>query len=269
LAIRISSSISRAVILLAALSFSACVAHKDRVLLKENNNRPLQVIGIPQFKVPANKVDVRQDNPIFAVIGLSAKAVQQLFLEYKRSQYENANPEMLEKSLASMRLGIKSRLQQQGYIVRDLPMNYWQAQRAFRKRDASMEDVDALLNIEIKRFGYFSASPFKPYRPGAVLTADLIATKDRKRLASNVYNIGYDPSDLWKLEFQVNYFTTVPIANRKYFYRNFEALMDHAKQSRHGLEIVAETAADQVANDLEKPRRVHLVSNKALPDSSR
>ena len=265
---RFSSSVARLVVLLSALAFSACAAHQDRVLLKEHSDRPLQVIGMPQFKVPANKVDVRQDNPVFAMIGLSAKAVQQLFLEYKRTQYENANPEMMQKSLDTMRQGIKFRLEQQGYVVKDLPMNYWEAQRAYRKRDASMEDVDALLTVEIKRFGYFSASPFKPYRPGAVLTADLIATKDRKKLASNVYNIGYDPNDLWRLEFQVNYFTTVPIANRKYFYRNFEALMDHAKQSRHGLEMVAEAAADRVANDLEKPGRVKLVSTKH-PDNNR
>ena len=252
--------------LLSALAVSACAAHKERVLLKENNSRPLHVIGLPQFETAANKIDVRQENPIFALIGLSAKAVQQLMLEYKRSQYESANPDLLEKSLLSMRLEIKRQLQEQGYIVRDLPMSYWQAQHAYRKRDTALADVDALLNIEIKRFGYFSASPLKPYVPGTVLVADLIATKDRKKLSSNVYNVGYDPDDLWRLEFQVHYFTTVPVANSKYAYRNFESLMANAKQSRHGLEIVAETAARNIAGDLKNPRRINLVSTNPLAD---
>ena len=257
-------------ILAAALAMSACAGHQDRVLLDQQKQRQLRVIGLPQFEAAANKVDVRQDNPLFAIIGLSAKAVQQLLLEYKRSQYENANPDLLKNSLASMRSGIKARLEQQGYVVRDLDMDYWQAQKAYRKRQPVMEDVDALLNIEIKRFGYFSASPLKPYRPGTVLVADLIATKDRKKLASNVYNIGYDPEDLWRVEFQVNYFTTIPVNNGKYFYRNFNALMANAKQSKHGLEIVAKAAAENIAADLRRtPKQVHLVSNKPLLDINR
>ena len=255
--------------LLSALAVSACAAHKERVLLKDYNSRPLHVIGLPQFETASNKIDVRQENPIFALIGLSAKAVQQLMLEYKRSQYENANPDLMEKTMISMRQEIKRQLQQQGYLVRDLPMSYWQAQRAYRKREAALENVDALLNIEIKRFGYFSASPLKPYMPGTVLVADLIATKDRKKLSSNVYNVGYDPDDLWRLEFQVHYFTTVPVANSKYRYRNFESLMANAKQSRAGLEIVAEAAAKNIAGDLKNPSRINLVSSRPLADRAR
>lgn len=265
-----ASKCCRFLILVAALAMSACASHQDRVLLDQQKQRHLRVIGLPQFEAAANKVDVRQDNPLFAIIGMSAKAVQQLLLEYKRTQYENANPDLLENSMASMRRGIKARLERQGYVVRDLQMGYWEAQKAYRKRKPALEDVDALLNIEIKRFGYFSGSPLKPYRPGTVLVADLIATKDRKKLSSNVYNIGYDPDDLWRVEFQVNYFTTIPVNNGKYFYRNFDALMANAKQSKHGLEIVAEAAAENIAADLGgKPRQIHLVSSRPLLDSQR
>lgn len=260
----------RAVILLAALGMSACAAtHTQHVSLDKQQYRQLRVIGLPQFTA-AKKIDIRRENPLFAVIGLSAKAVQQLMREYKRNQYQNANPELLKKSLVSIRKGIKLRLQRQGYIVRDLPMDYWQAQAAYRKKSPGFEDIDALLDVEIKRFGYFSGSPFKPYRPGIIMASDLIATKDRKKLSSNVYNIGFDPEDLSKFDLRVDYFTTIHVADPVYFYRNFDSLMANARQSTQGLEFVARVAAESIAGDLNRQAQfLNLASSKARPSLKR
>jgi len=253
----------RAALLLAALTMSACAAtHSNHVSLEKQADRPLRVIGLPQFTA-AKKIDIRQENPLFAVIGLSAKAVQQLMREYKRTQYQNANPELLKRSLVSLRQGIKMRLRRQGYIVRDIDMDYWQAQAAYRKKKPGFEEIDALLNVEIKRFGYFSGSPFKPYRPGIIVASDLIGTKDRKKLSSNVYNIGFDPDDLSKFDLRVGYFTTIHVADKVYFYRNFDMLMANAKQSTQGLEFVAKVAAESVAGDLSKQfQYMNLASSK-------
>lgn len=235
-----------------AMGLSACTgSHSLHVSLDQQQHRRLQVIGLPQFTA-AKKIDIRRENPIYAIIGISAKALQQVVREVKRTQYQNANPELLQQSLVEIRRGIKLRLRQQGYIVKDIPMTYWQAQAAYRRKDPALVNVDALLNVQIKRFGYFSGSPFKPYRPGVILTSDLVSTKDRNKLSSNVYNIGFDPEDLSKFELQIGYFTTIHVADKQYFYRNFDALMDHAKQSKKGLEFVAKVAAESVAGDLNK-----------------
>ena len=240
------------IVLLAAMAMSGCAAtHNNHVSLEKNAERSLRVIGLPQFSA-AKKIDIRRENPLFAVIGLSAKAVQQLMREYKRTQYQNANPELLKESLVSIRQGIKMRLRRQGYIVRDIEMDYWQAQAAYKKNEPGFAEIDALLHVEIKRFGYFSGSPYKPYRPGIILASDLIATKDRKKLSSNVYNIGFDPEDLSKFDLRVGYFTTIHVADREYFYRNFDMLMANARQSTQGLEFVAKVAAESVAGDLSR-----------------
>lgn len=258
--------INRVFVLLAALGMSACAAtHTNHVSLDKHPDRQLRVIGLPQFTA-AKKIDIRRENPLFAVIGLSAKAVQQLMREYKRNQYQNANPELLKKSLVGIRKGIKLRLQKQGYIVRDLPMDYWQAQAAYRKKSPGFEDLDALLDVQVKRFGYFSGSPFKPYRPGIILASDLIATKDRKKLSSNVYNIGFDPEDLSKFDLRVDYFTTIHVADPLYFYRNFDSLMANARQSKQGLEFVARVAAESIAGDLNRQvQYMNLASSKQSP----
>lgn len=260
---RLSIGFRKAVMLLAALSLSACAAtHTNHVSLDKHADRPVRVIGLPQFTA-AKKIDIRRENPLFAIIGLSAKAAQQLMREYKRTQYQNANPELLQKSLVSIRQGIKMRLRKQGYVVRDLDMDYWQAQAAYRKKSPALANVDALLNVQIKRFGYFSGSPFKPYRPGIILASDLIATKDRKKLSSNVYNIGYDPEDLSKFDLRVSYFTSIHVADRNYFYRNFDMLMANAKQSKKGLEFIAKVAAESVAGDLSRQVQfMNLASSK-------
>lgn len=258
----------RTLVLLAALATSACAAtHASHVSLDREQYRSLRVIGLPQFNA-AKKIDIRQENPLFAIIGLSAKAVQQVMREYKRIRYQNANPELLQKSLAGIRQGIILRLRKKGYIVRDLPMDYWQAQSAYRRRTPGYEDIDALLNVEIKRFGYFSGSPFKPYRPGVILTSDLIATHDRKPLSSNVYNIGFDPEDLSKFELQVGYFTTIRVADRQYFYRNFDMLMANARHSKAGLEFVARVATESIAGDLNRQvQHINLASSGQEGDS--
>jgi len=233
------------------VSLSACATHTDHMALNQQNQPRLRVIGLPQMSV-ARKVDIRQDNPLIAVIGLTAKAIQLAVREYKRIQYQDANPELLNQSMEQIRHRIKLRLRKQGYIVKDIPMTYWQAQAAFRKQKPQLKDVDALLNVQIKRFGYFSGSPFKPYRPGAILTADLVATQDRQTLSSNVYNIGFDSDDLSLFALQVRYITNIHVADKQYFYRDFDALLANAKQSSEGLLFVAKVAAESVAGDLKK-----------------
>ncbi len=79
-----------------------------------------------------------------------------------------------------------------------------------------MKNVDALLNVQIKHFGYFSGLPFKPYRPGMMLAADFVSTQGRKTLSSNVYNVGFDPEDLSLLALQVRYITNIHVADTQY-----------------------------------------------------
>jgi hypothetical protein len=244
------------------VSLSACATHTNHLVLGQHDQKALQVIGLPQISV-AKKVDIRQENPLVAIIGLTAKAMQLALRQYKRVKYQDANPELLNQSMQQIRHRIKLRLKKQGYIVKDLPMTYWQAQASYRKQKPQLKDVDALLNIEIKRFGYFSGSPFKPYRPGAILAADLISTQERKTLSSNVYNVGFDPEDLSLLALQVRYITNIHVADKQYFYRNFDALLANAKQSSRGLIFVAKVAAESVAGDLKKnAKQLTLASRK-------
>lgn len=236
---------------MAVVGLSACSAHMNPVALNLKNLETLKVIGLPQLNMK-KRIDIRQENPAVAILGLSAMALQQVIGEYKSTQYQDANPELLDKSMEQMRSGIKQQLRKQGYIVKDLPMTYWQAQMAYRKKDARLKDVDALLNLQIKRFGYFTGSPFKPYRPGVILMADLISTQSRKQLSSNVYNVGFDRDDLSLFLLQLNYITDIYAADRKYFYRSFDALMSQAKQSAAGLESVIKAAVACVTDDLQK-----------------
>ena len=238
---------------LAFVSLSACATHTDHLALDQKDNPGLRVIGLPQIVV-AEKIDVRQENPLVALIGLTPKAIQLAVQQYKRIQYGDANPQLLSQSMEQIRHRMKLRLRKQGYIVRDLPMTYWQAQAAFRKQDQDpqLKNVDALLNVQIKRFGYFSGSPHRPYRPGMILAADLVSTRDRITLSSNVYNIGYDPEDLSLLALQVRYITNIHVADKQYFYRTFDDLLANAKQSSKGLMFVAKVAAESVAGDLKK-----------------
>jgi hypothetical protein len=232
------------------------------VVLNLKNQESLKVIGLLQFN-KKTRLEIRQENSAIALIGVSALLLHQITWEYKRQQYLDANPELLNKSLEQMRSGIKEQLSKQGYIVKDLPMNYWQAQAAYRKKDVRLRDVDALLNLQIKRIGYYTGSPFKPYRPGVILMADLVSTKGRKQLSSHVYNIGFDADDLSLFMLQLNYVTSIPVADRKYSYRNFNALMSDAKQSAVGLESVVRVAAKSVSDDLKKRvERTDLVSNQ-------
>jgi len=245
---------------LALLALSACATHSMPVSLDQSRSQGLRVIGLPQFE-DNKRLDVRRENPVYAVIGMSAKAVQQLVRESHRIDYQDANPALHLYCVKSMRHGIKNRLRKLGYRVRDLDMTYWQAQAAFRKKDVRLKGVNALLKVRIKRFGYFSASPYKPYRPGMVVTADLISTQERTLLSSNVYNVGYDREDISKFEFQVSYMTHIHVADKRYFYRNFKALMAQAKASSKGLKFVASVAAESVAGDLKKRRKYVTVAS--------
>jgi len=209
------------------------------------------VIGLPQFD-DSKRIDIRRENPIYAIIGITAKAFQQVAREYKRLKYQDANPSLHRYCVNSMRHTIKQRLRKLGYQVKDLDMTYWQAQSAYRNKKALLKGVDALLKVDIKRFGYFSASPFKPYRPGMVVAADLISTKERNTLSSNVYNVGYDQDDISKFDLQISYMTNIHVADKRYFYRNFKTLMTHAKASSSALKFVAGVAAESVAGDLGK-----------------
>jgi hypothetical protein len=236
---------------LAVLVLSACSAHMNPVELDLRNQESLKTIGLLQFNMK-KYIEIRQENPAVALIGVSALILHQLTWEYKRRVYQDANPELLDKALKQLRYDIKRQLRKQGYVVKDLPMNFWQAQAAYRKKDARLKDINALLDLQIKRFGYFTGSPFKPYRPGVVLVADLVSTKSRKQLSSHVYNVGFDADDLSLFILQLNYATNIPVTNRKYFYRNFNALMSDAKQSAVGLESVMRAAAETVTGDLKK-----------------
>ncbi|MFQ5344397.1 MAG: hypothetical protein ACE5DZ_00390 [Mariprofundus sp.] len=211
----------------------------------------VMVIGLPQFE-KNKRIDVRRENPVYAIIGITAKAFQQLAREYKRVQYQDANPSLHHYCINNMRQTIKRRLRKLGYKVRDLNMTYWQAQSAYRNKHARLKGVDALLKVDIKRFGYFSASPFKPYRPGMVVAADLISTKDRKLISSNVYNVGYDQEDISKFDLEISYMTNIHVADQRYFYRNFKTLISHARESSSALKFVAGVAGESVAGDLNK-----------------
>ncbi len=243
----------------AALALTACATHSTPVVLDQQVGKQLRVIGIPRFE-DSKRLDIRRENPVYAIIGMSAKAMQQVIREKYRIDYQDANPNLHRYCVATMRRGIHQRLRKLGYRVRELDMTYWQAQNAFRKHDKRLAGVDALLRVRIKRFGYFSGSPFKPYRPGMVLTADLISTQQRQLLSSNVYNIGYDREDISKFEFQVSYMTHIHVADRRYFYRNIDTLMAHAKASSTGLKFIAGVAAETVAGDLIKRRQSYALA---------
>ncbi|MBL4780588.1 hypothetical protein [Ralstonia sp.] len=245
--------------MIALLALTACAGiHSNPLSL---NQQQLQVIGLPQFVV-SKRIDIRRDNPIYAVIGLSAKVVQQVVRESKRIKYQDANPELLQYALTKMRKGIKHRLRKLGYRVVDLDMTYWQAQKSYRKKDSRTKHIDALFNVQIKRFGYASATPYKPYRPGMVLTADLYATHDRKLLSSHVYNVGYDREYLSHYLLQVGYISHIHVEDRRYFYKNFDDLMDHAKDSSQGLKFIVGVAAESVAGDLKKTSRRNMLATR-------
>jgi len=246
--------VCRSVILFLMLMLSACATHQRPVALHASSQHTLKVIGLPLFE-DQPRIDVRRENPMYAIIGLSARIIQQMVREYHRIAYGNANPALHQYCMKTMRENIKRRLRKHGYEVRDLNMTYWQAQAAFRKKKTALAGVDALLRVQIKRFGYFSASPFKPYRPGMVVTADLITTKERKVLSSNVYNVGYDPKDVPKFDLQIDYMTNIHVADKRFFYRNFDTLIAHARESSQGLKFIASVAAESVAGDME--RRSH------------
>lgn len=239
-------------VVLAVLALTACSAYMNPVALKLKNQQTLKVIALPQLNMK-KRIEIRQENPaVAALIGVSAMALQQLAMEYKRFKYEGANPQLLDNSMLQIRQGIKQQLIKQGYVVKDLDMTYWQAQMAYRNKKAALKDVDALLNLEVIRFGYFTGSPYKPYRPGILIAADLVSTESRQKLSSNVYNVGFDPEDLSLFALKLNYVTTIDISDKKYFYRNFNALMDDAKQSAAGLESVISAATESVADDLKQ-----------------
>jgi len=245
----------------ALLGLSACTTHMNPVSLGQTKPQSLRVIGLPQF-ADNKRIDVRRENPVYAIIGISAKAVQQVVRESHRIQYQDANPALHQYCVNSMRQRIKQRLRKLGYRAVDLNMTYWQAQSAFRKKDKRLKGVDALLRVRIKRFGYFSASPYKPYRPGMVVTADLISTQERRLLSSNVYNVGYDKEDISNFAFQVSYMTHIHVADKRYFYRNFKTLMSHAKASSKGLKFIVGVAAESVAGDLRKRAHAYSVARK-------
>jgi len=242
------------------LALSACAGLDHSIVLDQSKQKTLRVIGLPQF-ADQKRIDIRRENPVYAIIGLSAKAIQQIARETHRIKYQDANPALHKYCVTHMRRNIKLRLRKLGYQVRDLDMTYWQAQTAYRKKDARLKGVNALLRVKIKRFGYFSASPYKPYRPGMVVTADLISTPARKLMSSNVYNVGYDPKDISRFDFQVNYMTHIHVADKRYFYRDFKTLMSHAKASSKGLKFVANVAAESVAGDLRKRRYTYAMAD--------
>ena len=242
----------RGTIALMILSLNACATHTAPLTLDSKQAKQIRTIGLPLFE-DQKRIDVRRENPVYAVIGMTAKAMQQLIREHNRIEYQDANPSLHQYCTRTMRNRIRTRLRKLGYRVRDLNMTYWKAQSGYRRGDPRLKRIDALLDVRIKRFGYFSGSPFKPYRPGMVVTADLISTDKRKILASNVYNVGYDRADVPMFQFKVNYMTHIHVADKRYFYRNIKALMAHAKASGTGLKFITKVAAESIAGDL-KPR---------------
>jgi len=260
LRLRLSHAAARVTCGMLLLVLTACAGHNHPVVLSQSQQPALRVIGLPQF-ADQKRIDVRRENPVYAIIGLSAKALQQIVREHHRIKYQDANPALHRYCVTHMRRNIKHRLQKLGYRVRDLDMTYWQAQMAYRKKAPRLTGVDALLRVHIKRFGYFSASPYKPYRPGMVVTADLISTPARKLISSNVYNVGYDPEDISRFDFRVNYMTNIHVADKRYFYRDFKTLMSHAKTSSRGLKFVANVAAESVAGDLRKRRYSYVMAD--------
>jgi len=261
LRLQFSHAAARAMCGVLLFGLAACAGHSHPVVLSQDSQSALRVIGLPQF-ADQKRIDVRRENPVYAIIGLSAKALQQVVREHHRIKYQDANPTLHRYCVTHMRRNIKRRLQKLGYRVRDLDMTYWQAQAAYRKNNPRLSGVDALLRVKIKRFGYFSASPYKPYRPGMVVTADLISTRARKVISSNVYNVGYNPEDISHYEFQVNYMTNIHVADKRFFYRDFKTLMSHAKASSRGLKFVVNVAAESVAGDLRKRRYAYAMADR-------
>ncbi|PIP03013.1 MAG: hypothetical protein COW18_08630 [Zetaproteobacteria bacterium CG12_big_fil_rev_8_21_14_0_65_54_13] len=255
------SGITRVAAAMLLMLLGACATHTSHVSMDRDTQKTVQVIGLPQFSV-SQQIDIRQENPVYAIIGISAKMVQQVARQAKRIQYRDENPELLQECLTQMREGMKQRLRKQGYIVKDLDMTYWQALSGHRKQDPRVEGVDALLKLDIKQFGYFSGSPFKPYRPGMVMVADLVSMGDRKTLASNVYNVGFDREDISLLSFRASYATSVYVADERYFYKNFDTLLSKAKQSAGGLEFIARVAAESVAGDLKRRQTHYMVAKQ-------
>lgn len=245
-------NVLRVIGLFLLMTLTACAGtHSKPIALDHKQQKQLRVVGLPQFDV-SKRIDIRRDNPIYAVIGMTAKLVQQAVRETKRVKYQDANPELLQLSIAKMRKGIKFRLRRLGYRVVDLDMTYWEAQKAYRKKDPRAKGIDALFRVDIKRFGYASGSPFKPYRPGMILAADLYSTHDRELLSSNIYNVGYDRDDLSHYNLEVGYISHIHVEDKRYLYKNFDHLMEHAKDSSKGLKFVASVAAESVAGDLKK-----------------
>jgi len=242
----------RATAMALLLWLSACT-HSQHVALDATSAHQVKVIGIPQFETQP-RIDIRQENIVYAVIGVSAKVVQQVVREAKRIKYENRNPDLQQQCMDQMRNGIKHRLGKLGYKVVDLEMSYWQALSGYRKKNSKLKNIDAVLHIQTKQFGYYSASPLKPYRPGMVLAADLVTMEDRNTISSNVYNIGFGKDDVSLISYQVAYATNVYVADERYFYRNFKTLLKHAKQSSGGLKYVSRVAAESIAGDLGKHR---------------
>jgi len=256
-----SRIVMSAISLFVLLGLNACAGIHSKPVSINETEQQLRVIGLPQFTV-SKKIDIRRENPVYAIIGVSAKVLQQLVREHKRFKYQDANPKLLNYSMLKMRQGIKHRLRKLGYRVVELDMTYWEAQKAYRKKDPRAKHVDALLRVEIKRFGYASASPYKPYRPGMVVTADLYATNDRKLLSSKVYNVGYDREELSQYVLQVGYISHIQVADKRYFYKNFDCLMAHAAQSSKGLKFVARVAAESVAGDLKRKSRRYMLAGR-------
>ena len=117
--------------------------------------------------------------------------------------------------------------------------------------------------IAIGSLGVSSYLWYKALEPETVLPPVVISTQERKTLSSNVYNVGFDPEDLSLLSLQVRYITNIHVADKQYFYRNFDALLANAKQSSKGLLFVAKVAAESVAGDLKKnAKQLKLASRK-------
>jgi len=244
--------VARVLSLVALVVLTSCAGiHSKPVALEQSQNNTLRTIGLPQFEV-SKRIDIRRDNPIYAIIGVTAKVLQQVVRETKRIKYQDANPALLHIAITKMRKGIKYRLRRLGYRVVDLDMTYWEAQKKYRKQDGGRKHIDALLRVDIKRFGYASGSPYKPYRPGMVLAADLYSIHDRTLLSSNVYNVGYDKDDLSHYTLEVGYISHIQVEDRRYFYKNFDTLMGNATKSRKGLTFIAGVAAESVAGNLKK-----------------
>ncbi len=177
-----SRIVMSAISLFVLFGLSACAGIHSKPVSINGTEQQLRVIGLPHFSV-SKKIDIRRENPVYAIIAVSAKVVQQLVREHKRFKYRDANPKLLNTSMQKMRQGM-------------------------------------------------------------ILAANLYATQDRKLLSSKVYNVGYDREDISQLELQVGYISHIQVADQRYFYKDFDALMTHATQSSKGLRFVATVAGD-------------------------